>query len=117
MVRDFVLAHAQSIVQDDTGVPFSAFRPDQWEVSPFGVYRKPIPVFRGHNQPRLAELFRRLNAPPLDFRIGYGRGSSLILASKKADVPQRVTQTSIGMSGLGRGRHRTFTHVTLDMRD
>jgi hypothetical protein len=117
MVRDFVLAHAQSIVQDDTGVPFSAFRPDQWEVSPFGVYRTPIPVFRGHNQPRLAELFRRLKAPPLDFRIGYGRGSSLILASKKADVAQMVTQTSIGVSRLEPGRHRTVTHVTLDTRD
>jgi hypothetical protein len=89
MVRDFVLAHAQSIVQDDTGVPFSAFKPDQWAFHPFGVYRTPIPVFRRNNQPRLAELFSRRKAPPLDFRIGYGRGSSLMLAARKKDMPQQ----------------------------
>ena len=83
MVRDFVLAHAQSVVQDDSAIPLSAFKPDQWDFYPFGVYHAPIPVFAGHNQPRLAELFRRLKAPPLDFRIGYGQGSSLMLAKKK----------------------------------
>jgi hypothetical protein len=89
MVREFVLTHAQSIVQDDTGIPFSAFNPDRWQLQPFGVYRAPIPVFRGHNQPRLADLFKRLNAPPLDFRIGYGRGSSLMLAARKKDVARQ----------------------------
>jgi hypothetical protein len=89
MVRDFVLTHAQSIVQDDTGIPLSAFKPDQWEFYPFGVYRAPIPVFRGHNQPRLAELFKRLKAPPLEFRIGYGQGSSLMLAAQKKDIAKQ----------------------------
>ncbi len=82
-VREFVLAHAQSVVQDDSGIPLSAFKADLWDFYPFGVYRGPIGLFPGTNQPKLAELFRKLNAPKMDFRIGYGQGSSIMLAVRK----------------------------------
>ena len=85
-VRDFVLEHSQSIVQDDSGIPLAAFKPDVWDFQPFGAYLGPIGVFPGRGQPRLGELFRKAKAPPLDFGIGYrhrGHDSNLLLAVRK----------------------------------
>ena len=84
-VRDFILQHSQSIVQDDSGIPFAAFRPDVWAFQPFGAYLGPIAIFPGRNQPRLGELFKKARAP-LDFGIGYrhrGHDSNLLLAVRR----------------------------------
>ena len=76
-VRDFVLEHAQSVVQDDFGIPLAAFKPDTWNFFPFGNYLGPIAIFPGRNQPRLGELFKRqAKAPKLDFGIGYRHRSN-----------------------------------------
>jgi hypothetical protein len=83
-VRDFVLQHSLSVVQDDSGIPLDAFKSDGWQLHPFGKYLGPIDIFPGRYQPRLAALFR--NAPPLEFGIGYrhrGYDSNLLLAVKK----------------------------------
>jgi hypothetical protein len=85
-VRDFVLSHSQYIVQDDSGIPLAAFRPETWNLYPFGAYLGPIAIFPGRSQPRLGELFKRAKAPPLDFGIGYrhrGHDSNLLLAVRK----------------------------------
>jgi hypothetical protein len=101
-VRDFILEHSQSIVQDDSGIPFAAFRPDVWTFQPFGAYLGPIAIFPGRNQPRLGELFRRAKAPPLDFGIGYrhrGHDSNLLLAVRreplKMSPPQAVAPAQV----------------------
>jgi hypothetical protein len=83
-VREFVLEHSLSIVQDDSGIPLHAFKADQWDLHPFGKYLGPISIFPGRYQPRLATLFKK--APPLPFGIGYrhrGYDSNLLLAVKK----------------------------------
>jgi hypothetical protein len=88
-VRDFVLQHSQQIVQDDSGIPLAAFRPDAWNLQPFGAYLGPIAIFPGRSQPRLGELFRKAKAPPLDFGIGYrhrGHDSNLLLAVRKEQL-------------------------------
>lgn len=85
-VRDFVLNHSQYVVQDDSGIPLAAFRPDAWTFQPFGAYLGPIAIFPGRHQPRLGELFKRAKAPPLDFGIGYRHrihDSNLLLAVRK----------------------------------
>jgi hypothetical protein len=85
-VRDFVLNHSQYIVQDDSGIPLAAFRPEAWNFQPFGAYLGPIAIFPGRSQPRLGELFRKAKAPPLDFGIGYrhrGHDSNLLLAVRR----------------------------------
>lgn len=98
-IRDFVLAHSQQIVQDDSGIPLAAFRPDQWTFHPFGAYLGPIAVFPGRGQPRLAELFRKGKAQPLDFGIGYrhrGHDSNLLLAVRNERLklaPSQATQS------------------------
>jgi hypothetical protein len=94
-VRDFILEHSQSVVQDDSGIPLGAFKADLWDFHPFGSYLGPISIFPGKNQPRLGELFRKAKAPRLDFGIGYrhrGHDSNLLLAMRrvplKAPMPQ-----------------------------
>jgi hypothetical protein len=85
-VRDFVLNHSQTIVQDDSGIPLAALRPDTWHLQPFGTYLGPIAVFPGRGQPRLGELYKKAKATPLDFGIGYrhrGHDSNLLLAVRK----------------------------------
>lgn len=96
-VRDFLLQHSQSIVQDDSGIPLAAFRPDVWNFYPFGAYLGPIAVFPGRGQPKLGELFRRAKAPPLDFGIGYrhrGHDSNLLLAVRKEPLKVALPQAA-----------------------
>jgi hypothetical protein len=71
MVRDFLLAHGATVVQDDTGIPLKYFEQRTWQVRPFGRYVGPIPVFRGNFQSKLKTLFEKAGAPPIDFGIGY----------------------------------------------
>jgi hypothetical protein len=99
-IRDFVMSHSQQIVQDDSGVPLAAFRPDEWTFRPFGAYLGPIAVFPGRGQPRLAELFKKAKAQPLDFGIGYrhrGHDSNLLLAVRNEQLklgPSQATQSA-----------------------
>lgn len=70
-VREFLLANSSTILQDDTGPPLSFFKPEQWNLQPFGRYTTPIPVFARNYQPKLKELFDRSRPPPFDFSLGY----------------------------------------------
>lgn len=86
-VRQFLLDHVHTMVQDDSGVPVASFKADEWELSPFGAYIGPIEVFSNRPQAKMRELFAKKNNPPkLDFGIGYrwrGHDSNLLLAVKK----------------------------------
>jgi hypothetical protein len=68
-VRDFLLAHSATIIQDDSGIPLGDYDPKKWRFFPFGRYAGPIAEFPGRYQPKYAELFRK--SQPLDFGIGY----------------------------------------------
>ena len=97
LVRDFILANSQSVVQDDSGIPFANFRADTWNFHPFGAYLGPIAIFPGRSQPRLGELFKKAKAPPLDFGIGYrhrGPDSNLLLAVRKEPLKLSTPQAS-----------------------
>ena len=86
-VRDFLLAHTATMVQDDTGVPLNYYDPKKWDLRPFGRYLGPIGIFPGRFQPKYAELFRK--SRPIDFGIGYRHRpseSNVLLAVKTAQV-------------------------------
>jgi hypothetical protein len=88
-VRKFLLDHSNSIVQDDTGIPVTQFKRDEWDLRPFGAYLGPIEIFAGNYQPQLQQLFRQGRPPKLEFGIGYrfrGHDSNLLLAVKKNAV-------------------------------
>jgi hypothetical protein len=82
-VRDFILAHSATIVQDDSGIPLTDYNPKKWKFFPFGRYAGPIAEFPRRYQPAYAELFRR--SQPMDFGIGYrwrSYESNLLLSVK-----------------------------------
>jgi hypothetical protein len=86
-VRNFLLDHSATILQDDSGIPVVDFDTKKWKLQPFGHYLGALGLFPGSGQPRLAELFR--NAAPLDFGIGYRwqkDTSNLMLAERLPDA-------------------------------
>jgi hypothetical protein len=86
-VRDFLLDHSATVLEDDSGIPLAAFDVNKWHLEPFGRYLGPIAVFPHDYQPRMAELFRSASPAPLDFGIGYRwrrNESNLLLATRTA---------------------------------
>jgi hypothetical protein len=86
-VRDFLLDHSATILQDDSGIPLAYFDPKKWRLQPFGRYAGPLALFGRAYQPRLGELFRKDNAIPIDFGVGYRwrkNESNLLLAQRTA---------------------------------
>jgi len=85
-IRNFLLGHSNRIVQDDSGIPLAYFDPNKWSLRLFGVYLGPIDLFKQHYQPKLQELFRQSNPPPVDFGFGYRwnyKEANLILVQRK----------------------------------
>jgi hypothetical protein len=84
-VRNFIVDHSKTIVQDDAGIPLVNFNRDKWNIRVFGNYIGPIEIFRQHNQPKLAELYQQTAPPPLEFNFGYRWNhtqSNLIVATR-----------------------------------
>jgi hypothetical protein len=69
-IRDFLLAHSSTILEDDSGIPLSHFDQRKWALQPFGHYISPLGIFPGTYQPKLQELFKK-TASPMNFGIGY----------------------------------------------
>ena len=85
-VRDFLLDHASTIVQDDSGIPISYFDASKWELEPYGNYVEPIAEFPGMYQPKMRQLFVTAKAPKIDFGFGYRISpsqSSILVAVRK----------------------------------
>jgi hypothetical protein len=86
-VREFLLANAPVIVQDDTGIPLSYFDPKKWELQPFGKYVRPVRDFANMYRANYAAFFK--NARPIDFGVGYHwrpDQANLLLAIRKPGV-------------------------------
>ena len=112
-VRNFLLDHSATILQDDSGIPVVDFDTKKWKLQPFGHYLGALGLFPGSGQPRMAELFR--NAAPLDFGIGYRwqhDTSNLLLAERIADgatasVNPSSTMPVDGAEGIAVGSTNT----------
>jgi basic amino acid/polyamine antiporter, APA family len=99
-LRNFLLDDSATILQDDSGIPLVFFDPKKWRLQPFGRYLYPIGEFSGVYQPRMAELFRKGNAIPIDFGVGYRwrRGESNLLLAQKIS-PSGGPQAPLGPIG------------------
>jgi len=69
--RDFLMERCKFILQDDTGIPATVFADNKWQMRPYGRYIRPIDMFRGNYQKKLAEIHAAGDGVPLDFGIGY----------------------------------------------
>ena len=86
--RDMVLASADILVQDDTGVPYRYIKQANWNVKLFGKYHTPIAPMQWGLQTDLRQAFAAPEVAergPLPFPFGYqwkGAESGLILATR-----------------------------------
>ena len=69
--RDFLMERCKFILQDDTGIPAAVFSDRKWQLRPYGRYVRPIDMFRGYYQKKLAEIHSAAAGAPLDFGVGY----------------------------------------------
>ena len=86
MIRKALLDNSYAILQDDTGLPFRLFTPDQWKVQLYGDYEKPYGSFAYMEQADLREAYKAGGAKALPMHVGYGYRkitSNLLLATRK----------------------------------
>jgi len=69
--RNWLLENSTLIVQDDSGIPFHSFDPQQWKFRFFGIYGAPIGLFKEYYQPNLVSAYALTNTAPLGFAFGY----------------------------------------------
>jgi hypothetical protein len=73
VVRDALLAHAPSIVQDETGIEYSQLA-KHFDVTLYGRFTKPHSLFNPQAQRALAEAYQtQPDIKPLTFRVSYQR--------------------------------------------
>ena len=83
-VREDMLKYAFAVVQDDTGVPYKYFKPEQWDVTLYGGYTHPLSSFESYTyQLDLVQAYKGSDIKPLAFKHGYMKVSSLIVARRK----------------------------------
>jgi hypothetical protein len=85
-IRNAILDDSTAVVEDDSGMPFRYFKPAQWNVTAYGNYTGPIPLFKENYQPDLANYYRSNGHSALPFGSGYkfvASGSSLLVARRK----------------------------------
>ena len=89
-IRKIVLDNSRSILQDDSGVPYDSLKKDStWDISYYGKYHYPLPVFRTRYQRSLDLDVRKYSKGPVPFVYGYGYGYPdmtyhIVVARKKA---------------------------------
>lgn len=82
-IREMILDHSSAIMQDDSGIPWTFFDEDKWDMTLYGTFLKPIKLFSECPQPELRDAYQVREAKPLNFRIGYARQSNLQIARLK----------------------------------
>lgn len=84
-VRSHLIERSKRLLQDDSGIPISYFKPEEWQLRPYGRYLGPIAVFPDNYQKQLAEIFRAAKPPAIDFGVGYRfrlNESNILVADK-----------------------------------
>jgi hypothetical protein len=88
IMRKFILDYSTYIIQDDSGIPFKYFDESLWNITLFGSYNTPIPLFAERFEEELHAAYRdgKIAVKELPFGIGYksiaGR-SNMLFAIKK----------------------------------
>ncbi len=82
IIRNTVLNKSIMILQDDSGISYKFFDHSIWDITLFGSYTKPVPMFINHYEADLFEAYKNVSNP-IDFRYGYNTKSDILLAKKK----------------------------------
>lgn len=92
-IRSVILSRSRHIVMDSSGMPFFYLnRPEQWRVTLFGGYVRPVAMFLERFEPELYFAYRSREAQALPFSYGYNiepGQSHVIFAERQADFAIR----------------------------
>jgi len=78
-LRDAILLKSQTILEDDTGIPYKYFAKDKWNIFLYGTYVKPVDNFSGVFQDDLQKAYQDTLAQrpkKLPFSLGYHWGTN-----------------------------------------
>lgn len=71
-IRSFLTDESRFILSDDTGIPLRFYDRKIWDLTFYGNYQMPIPLFSGMVQQDLRTAYAdKKNVKPLPFEIGY----------------------------------------------
>lgn len=73
-ITGLLLAHAPTIVQDETGVAYDALRA-RFQVALYGDFAQANLLFEEAGQSSLLAAYREARAPKLPFHVGYRKGA------------------------------------------
>ena len=85
-VRKFLLDHATSVLQDDSGIPLKYFQDGRWRCWFFGTYSGTLDIFKKYYQADMVKAFE-MSGGHLPFGTGYKwrvGASNLLLAVPQA---------------------------------
>lgn len=86
-IREAILAKSNYLLQDDSGLPITTLKSNQWDLNFYGNYTQPIAPFGDRYQSQLWQVYNsEKNIQPLNFATGYqleAKNSNLILARSK----------------------------------
>lgn len=84
-VRNTVLNKSKAFFQDDSGVAYKYIDRSEWDVTLYGVYNGPIPLFANCFEKDLKEAYTKGkdSIKTLNFQYGYGTHCGLLVARKK----------------------------------
>ncbi len=108
-IRETILSKSASILQDDSSIPFKFLSPAEWNITLYGEYIECIQSFRECYQPDLKAAYGS-GARPLDFDIGYGRVTNLLLAVKKAPSAATGARPPVPAAFLGEDGTKLDNH-------
>jgi TonB family protein len=98
ILRDAILANAPSVWQDETGIDYARLAA-AFDVRLYGAFSAPNRIFAAGSQRSLVAAYRRDDAGPLPFRVGYEKraGSSVQVAVRdaralEAQVAERIAR-------------------------
>lgn len=90
-VRDFLLTHSKTIIQDDSGIPYKYLKSEGWDIRLAGHYKGPIDLFKEDYQSDLADAFKAQPVQELPFSLGYRwhpKESCVMLATSVKGIPK-----------------------------
>lgn len=85
LIRERILELSNTVVQDDSGLPFHFFDSRHWRVELYGQYERPYGSFKWLQQADLRTAYQNRGSKPMRFRIGYGYAkapSNLLVARR-----------------------------------
>jgi hypothetical protein len=75
-VRNLILENSNTVLEDDTGIPYKYFDSKIWDKKFYGEYVAPITLFQIRNQPDLKAAFKNNKKGDLPFNMGYHIGNA-----------------------------------------